>query len=82
MFLSGRQKRRVRANIAQQIVQDDLKRQRLDLELSSLLSESVKSVSLKEEEARTSFMTVAECSLASQTRFDATSDVQVDIHYF
>ena len=24
-------------------------------------------------------MTVAECSLASQTRFDATSDVQVDI---
>ena len=39
----------------------------------------LKSVSLKEEEARTSFMTVAECNLASQTRFDATSDIQVDI---
>ena len=24
-------------------------------------------------------MTVAECNLASQTRFDATSDIQVDI---
>ena len=77
MFLSGRQKRRVRANIAQQIVQDDLKRQRLDLELSALSSGTIKLATLKEEEAETSFTTAAECSVASQTRFDVVSHSQI-----